>query len=890
MNEVRMLGGLSLAALLSVFDALITLAVYGLGATPACLSQFSTYLTLHARAFPSNLHDRNIAKQFESHYQHGAILCWILDVSDFSVTSLGNILLNAPAPAAGNFPRSSRTQILEPRIWIKFLRRSLVRNGCVSQPNFHLWLTDTKTPHPPHNRSSGLVDIMPMKRKIDDFDPNKSDSADSTYGVSASKNTRSRPSKSQRTKPSRKRQRRDFDGSDDISDDDDDVSEDSFHQEPTIDEEATDYDDVTGRPKRKAKKKRPTYQEPDSEDDVEDSASERLVTPRKRKISRSKIVKLKLSRPTPNPTRRSTRARSGSASARPSSAGLPSGARRSSRIAHDDTEPIIALTDSGHHANIVRPGTRSPPSGGRTRPRVGGKGPKKGPATSVVYEEENSSGQTKSELLEEDDLHQIDRVEVAASREDLGEDEEDPQSQPPREPGTHTRHLDSSIREPVGIDEGAVIPESGDERSPARDEDEDEDPVSQPRRTTRRVENITVDSKAAAAEDGEPITVRRALRSTAEKGKARSSQKTGREESSDFEPAADEAAEENISDSEAAESSPRKADDSSSNGRRNTRAAKARSRSRRNELSDEDEGVVADELAEELEDLTDRRARRGRRTNIIYEDKPQTRKRKPVDYRILRPDQVLPVEEDDDPADAATPSRRPRGGGGGVWQRSLYSTYGPFGGAGGPPPVFGGPGGVAAAGGVDSDSSDDEVQQRPRAIGYGGAVGMTPTTGPQGFGLLQPQTHNVDPLQGPSGTPANVGKVKDKQALADADPLGIDQNVNFDSVGGLQGHIDQLKEMVSLPLLYPEIFQRFHVTPPRGVLFHGPPGTGKTLLARALATSVSSGGRKVAFYMRKGGDALSKWVGEAERNLKILFEEARKTQPSIIFFDEIDGQ
>ena len=78
--------------------------------------------------------------------------------------------------------------------------------------------------------------------------------------------------------------------------------------------------------------------------------------------------------------------------------------------------------------------------------------------------------------------------------------------------------------------------------------------------------------------------------------------------------------------------------------------------------------------------------------------------------------------------------------------------------------------------------------------------------------------------------------------------------------------------------------------PPRGVLFHGPPGTGKTLLARALANSVSSEGRKVTFYMRKGADALSKWVGEAERQLRLLFDEARKTQPSIIFFDEIDGK
>ena len=66
-------------------------------------------------------------------------------------------------------------------------------------------------------------------------------------------------------------------------------------------------------------------------------------------------------------------------------------------------------------------------------------------------------------------------------------------------------------------------------------------------------------------------------------------------------------------------------------------------------------------------------------------------------------------------------------------------------------------------------------------------------------------------------------------------------------------------------------------------------GTGKTLVARALAASASRAGCKVAFFMRKGADILSKWVGEAERQLRLLFEEAQRQQPAIIFFDEIDG-
>jgi SpoVK/Ycf46/Vps4 family AAA+-type ATPase len=242
------------------------------------------------------------------------------------------------------------------------------------------------------------------------------------------------------------------------------------------------------------------------------------------------------------------------------------------------------------------------------------------------------------------------------------------------------------------------------------------------------------------------------------------------------------------------------------------------------------------------------------------------------------------IEEEEVEDAAPAPARaRKRGGGAGGWERNLNTTFGPFGGGGGVGSLLTGPWGTGATGGVDSDSSDDEMMHRSSVVGN---VGMTPTSAAPAGGLLPGGLGlNAD---GVGATP-NVGKIKDRKALADADPLGVDLNVDFSKVGGLQGHIDQLKEMVQLPLLYPELFTRFHVTPPRGVLFHGPPGTGKTLLARALANSVGTGGRKISFYMRKGADALSKWVGEAEKQLRLLFEEARRTQPSIIFFDEIDG-
>ncbi|PKA54759.1 ATPase family AAA domain-containing protein [Apostasia shenzhenica] len=124
---------------------------------------------------------------------------------------------------------------------------------------------------------------------------------------------------------------------------------------------------------------------------------------------------------------------------------------------------------------------------------------------------------------------------------------------------------------------------------------------------------------------------------------------------------------------------------------------------------------------------------------------------------------------------------------------------------------------------------------------------------------------------------------------ADIQPLQVDESVSFNDIGGLSEYIDALKEMVFFPLLYPDFFANYSITPPRGVLLSGPPGTGKTLIARALACAASKAGQKVSFYMRKGADVLSKWVGEAERQLKLLFEEAQKNQPSIIFFDEIDG-
>ncbi len=109
-------------------------------------------------------------------------------------------------------------------------------------------------------------------------------------------------------------------------------------------------------------------------------------------------------------------------------------------------------------------------------------------------------------------------------------------------------------------------------------------------------------------------------------------------------------------------------------------------------------------------------------------------------------------------------------------------------------------------------------------------------------------------------------------------------DVTYDDVGGMAETIDQLREMVELPLRYPELFQRLGVDPPRGVLLHGPPGTGKTRLARAVANESDA-----EFFLINGPEIVGSAYGESEKKLREIFEAATKAAPSILFIDEIDS-
>lgn len=125
--------------------------------------------------------------------------------------------------------------------------------------------------------------------------------------------------------------------------------------------------------------------------------------------------------------------------------------------------------------------------------------------------------------------------------------------------------------------------------------------------------------------------------------------------------------------------------------------------------------------------------------------------------------------------------------------------------------------------------------------------------------------------------------------IGGADSAGENSFQGWESVAGLKDVIRCMKEVVIIPLLYPDFFDNLGLTPPRGVLLHGYPGTGKTLVVRSLIGACARGDRRIAYFARKGADCLGKYVGDAERQLRLLFQVAEKCQPSIIFFDEIDG-
>jgi len=109
-------------------------------------------------------------------------------------------------------------------------------------------------------------------------------------------------------------------------------------------------------------------------------------------------------------------------------------------------------------------------------------------------------------------------------------------------------------------------------------------------------------------------------------------------------------------------------------------------------------------------------------------------------------------------------------------------------------------------------------------------------------------------------------------------------NITYEDIGGLSEEIHKVREMIELPLRYPELFERLGIEAPKGVLLHGPPGTGKTLLAKAVANETNAN-----FASLSGPEIMSKYYGESEERLREIFDQAQENAPSIIFIDELDS-
>ena len=137
--------------------------------------------------------------------------------------------------------------------------------------------------------------------------------------------------------------------------------------------------------------------------------------------------------------------------------------------------------------------------------------------------------------------------------------------------------------------------------------------------------------------------------------------------------------------------------------------------------------------------------------------------------------------------------------------------------------------------------------------------------------MMNPTTE-LEVVRSPKSKPGRDGDQETARPLA------------YEDIGGLKRELHRIREIVELPLRYPEVFERLGIDPPKGVLLHGPPGCGKTLIARAVAHETDA-----KFFTINGPEIIHKFYGESEAHLRKIFEEAARQAPSIIFIDEIDA-
>ncbi|CAD7700898.1 unnamed protein product, partial [Ostreobium quekettii] len=129
-----------------------------------------------------------------------------------------------------------------------------------------------------------------------------------------------------------------------------------------------------------------------------------------------------------------------------------------------------------------------------------------------------------------------------------------------------------------------------------------------------------------------------------------------------------------------------------------------------------------------------------------------------------------------------------------------------------------------------------------------------------------------------------------KTALGTTNPSALREtvvevpNISWEDIGGLEEVKRELQEIVQYPVEHPEKFEKYGMSPSKGVLFYGPPGCGKTLLAKAIANECQAN-----FISVKGPEMLTMWFGESEANVREIFDKARQAAPCVLFFDELDS-
>ncbi len=146
------------------------------------------------------------------------------------------------------------------------------------------------------------------------------------------------------------------------------------------------------------------------------------------------------------------------------------------------------------------------------------------------------------------------------------------------------------------------------------------------------------------------------------------------------------------------------------------------------------------------------------------------------------------------------------------------------------------------------------------------------------------------------------GYVIEKLPKSEAEELVLEEvpDVDYSRIGGLQKELEQVRDAVELPFLYPDLFAEYRLSAPKGVLLYGPPGCGKTLIAKAVANSIAKKlghrtGKEIRSYFLhvKGPELLNKYVGESERQVREVFKKAKERaedgHPVIVFFDEMDA-